>query len=299
MTVPPRMPAAVLAALAVLAAGCAAPLTTPAARSTSAAPATALRAQVAAAPKACAGPVVIGHRGAPATAPENTMASFEAALRGGADWLETDVQTTSDGVPVLMHDSSVDRVTDGKGEVAALTAAQIAGLRVTIGPGGPEPVPTLELLLARLAGTRTRLLMEIKWQRPEDVARIARIAAASRADVVLYSFSAAHLKQAHEEAPRLPLVLIQGGGLADPPDGLPLAGLALDAGLATAERIGAERRAGHQVYVWTLDDEPSWQAMSDRDAAGLITDVPDRARAWADGRCRAPGSGPPAPGGDR
>ncbi|MFF1868107.1 glycerophosphodiester phosphodiesterase [Kitasatospora herbaricolor] len=292
MTVPPRLPAALLATLAVLAAGCAAPA---AGRAAPAAPVTALRAQVAAVPEPCDRPVVIGHRGAPAAAPENTMASFEAALRGGADWLETDVQTTKDGVPVLMHDSSVDRVTDGKGEVAALTATQIAGLRVTVGPGGPEPVPTLEQLLARLAGTRARLLMEIKWQRPEDVARIARIAAASRADVVLYSFSAAHLRQAHEEAPRLPLVLIQGGGLADPPDGLPLAGLALDTGLATAERIGAERRAGHQVYVWTLDDEPSWQAMSARDAAGLITDVPDRARSWVDARCRAPRSGQPAP----
>ncbi|MFC9329692.1 glycerophosphodiester phosphodiesterase [Kitasatospora sp. NPDC057015] len=293
MTVPPRAHAVVLAALAVLAAGCAAPSTGPASAPTP------LRARLAAAPKACAQPVVIGHRGAPGSAPENTMASFEAALRGGADWLETDVQTTRDGVPVLMHDSSVDRVTDGKGEVAELTAAQIAGLRVTVGPGAPEPVPTLEQLLTRLAGSRTRLLMEIKWQRPEDVRRIARIAAASRADVVLYSFSAAHLQQAHEEAPRLPLVLIQGAGLADPPGGLPLAGVALDAGLATAGRIAAERRAGRDVYVWVLDDEPSWQGMSDRDASGLITDVPDRARAWVDARCRAPRTYPPAPDGAR
>ena len=288
MTIPPRprARAAALGALALLTvplAGCG----TPSASPPPAAP-VALRAQLAAAPRVCAQPVVIGHRGSPQAAPENTMASFEAALKGGADWLETDVQTTKDGVPILMHDSTVDRVTDGKGAVGDLTAAQIAGLRVTVGPGGPEPVPTLDQLLTRLAGTRTRLLMEIKWQRAEDVPRIARMAADSHADVVLYSFSADHLRQAHDAAPHLPLVLIQGVAIQDPPAGLPLDGLALDSGLATPARIDAERRAGRQVYVWTLDDEASWQLMSDRDAAGLITDIPAEARRWVDARCRAP-----------
>ncbi|MFC8453044.1 glycerophosphodiester phosphodiesterase [Kitasatospora sp. NPDC057223] len=293
MTVPPRARAAALAALVLLVlptAGCAAP---PGAQGP---PPVALRAQLAAAPKVCDQPVVIGHRGAPRAAPENTMASFEVALKGGADWLETDVQTTRDGVPVLMHDSTVDRVTDGKGAVADLTAAQIAALRVTVGPGGPHPVPTLEQLLARLAGTRTRLLMEIKWQRGEDVPRIARMAADSHADVVLYSFSAEHLKQAHAAAPDLPVVLIQGVAIQDPTAGLPLDGLALDEGLATAARITAERQAGRQVYVWTLDDEASWQLMSDREATGLITDVPAEARRWVDARCRPPRGDTPPPG---
>ena len=285
MTVPPRARVAALAALALLAlpvTGCAAPFA-----AQGAAP-MALRAQPAAAARACAQPVVIGHRGSPRAAPENTMASFEAALKGGADWLETDVQTTRDGVPVLMHDSTVDRVTDGKGAVADLTAAQISALRVTVGPGGPQPVPTLEQLLTRLAGTRTRLLMEIKWQRAGDVPRIARMAADSHADVVLYSFSADHLKQAHAAAPGLPVVLIQGATVQDPTTGLPLDGLALDEGLATAARITAERQAGRQVYVWTLDDEAAWQLMSDRQATGLITDVPAEARRWVDARCRPP-----------
>ncbi|MEU6238361.1 glycerophosphodiester phosphodiesterase [Kitasatospora sp. NPDC047058] len=274
MTALPRAAArtAVLTALAVLVAGCAA--------------APGLRARPAADRPVCAGPAVIGHRGSPLGAPENTMASFEQALAQGADWLETDVQTSKDGVPVLMHDATVDRTTDGKGAIADLTAAQLAGLRVTVGPGPAEPVPTLEELLQRLSGTGVTLLMEIKWQRAEDVERIARIAAGSRARVFLYSFSAEHLRQAHAVAPALPVVLIQGASFAEDPGDLPLHGIALDATLATASRIAAERRAGREVYVWTLDDEESWQLMTEREADGLITDAPGRARRWADADCR-------------
>ncbi|MFH8381083.1 glycerophosphodiester phosphodiesterase [Kitasatospora sp. NPDC018058] len=274
MTAPPRaVQTAVLAALAVLATGCAAG-------------GPALRARSAAATPACHAPVVIGHRGAPRNAPENTMASFETALDQGADWVETDVQTTRDGVPVLMHDPTVDRTTNGKGAVADLTAAQVAALRVTVGPGAAQPVPTLEELLKRLSGSSATLLMEIKWQRPEDVARIARLAAGSKAHVILYSFSADHLRQAHAVAPALPVVLIQGGGIAEDPGDLKLDGIALDAGLATAARIAAERKAGREVYVWTLDDEESWQLMTARDADGLITDTPGPARRWVDTDCR-------------
>ncbi|MFJ9693309.1 glycerophosphodiester phosphodiesterase [Kitasatospora sp. NPDC101183] len=276
MTVQPRAAAqtAVLAALAVLAAGCA-----------SAGPA--LRARSASAPPVCDTPFVVGHRGSPRTAPENTMASFDSALDQGADWLETDVQTTRDGVPVLMHDATVDRTTNGKGAVGDLTAAQVAALRVTIGPGPAQPVPTLEQLLERLDGSNATLLMEIKWQRtPEDVTRIARIAAGSGAHVVLYSFSADHLRRAHAAAPALPMVLIQGSGLAENPGDLPLRGVALESTLAGAARIAEERKAGREVYVWTVDDEENWQTMAARGADGLITDLPGPARRWADANCR-------------
>ncbi|MFJ3790500.1 glycerophosphodiester phosphodiesterase [Kitasatospora sp. NPDC090091] len=286
MTASPRAAtrtAALAAALAVLAAGCAA---TPG-----------LRARPAAAQPVCAGPAVIGHRGSPLDAPENTMASFETALRQGADWLETDVQTTKDGVPVLMHDATVDRTTNGKGAVADLTAAEVAALRVTVGPGPDEPVPTLDQLLERLSGSSVTLLMEIKWQRAEDVTRIARLAAGSGARVFLYSFSSEHLRQAHAAAPDLPVVLIQGASFAEDPGDLPLHGIALDATLATAARIAAERRAGREVYVWTLDDEDSWQLMTERSADGLITDAPGRARHWADANCRT--EPPVAPRGAR
>ncbi|WP_052390637.1 glycerophosphodiester phosphodiesterase [Streptomyces sp. NRRL B-24484] len=234
----------------------------------------------------CPSLAVAGHRGAPTAAPENTLAAFRAALAGGADWLETDVRTTRDGVPVLMHDDTVDRVTDGHGRVAELTAAQIAALHVTAGPGPAQPVPTLDDLLHELAGTRTRLLMEIKEEHgPSDAVRAARAAAASGADVVLYSFFPAMLQAAHRAAPGLPVVLVQGRAVARDPGGLRLDGIALDEPLATAGRIAREHAAGRQVYVWTPDHDADWRAAADRHADAVITDVPAAARVWADAHC--------------
>src|SRR5438309_1688088 len=64
---------------------------------------------------------IAGHRGAAGIAPENTLPSFEAAWAAGVAWVETDVRLTGDGVPVLLHDATLDRTTTGQGAVSALT----------------------------------------------------------------------------------------------------------------------------------------------------------------------------------
>ena len=66
-------------------------------------------------------PPVIGHRGAAAAAPENTLASLRKAKELGATWVEFDVKLTRDGHPVLFHDDRLDRTTSGQGEVALTT----------------------------------------------------------------------------------------------------------------------------------------------------------------------------------
>ncbi|MER5865836.1 glycerophosphodiester phosphodiesterase [Kitasatospora sp. NPDC002040] len=236
----------------------------------------------------CPRPAVVGHRGSPVNAPENTMAGFAAAVRDGADWIETDVLTTKDGVPVLFHDPTVERLTGGTGRVADLTAAELDRLRVTVGPGPPEPIPRLTELLDRLRGRRTRLLLEIKEiARPEDATVIGRLAAASGADVELYSFYPQHLRTAHAAAPRLPVTLIQSSWYAQDPAGLPLAALSLEHVLATPERIRTEHAAGRAVYAWTVDDSRSWETLLGAGADALITDTPGAARRWLDERCPA------------
>ena len=93
---------------------------------------------------------VIGHRGGRAYAPENTLAAFRHAIQIGSVWLEFDVQMTSDGVLVVMHDDTVDRTTNGHGRVADLTLDQIRSLDA----GKGEKVPTFQevLDLARASG---------------------------------------------------------------------------------------------------------------------------------------------------
>lgn len=93
---------------------------------------------------------VIAHRGGPVIGPENTLATFRRAIETGVDWLEMDVQRSSDGVLVVIHDETVDRTTNGTGQVADLTLADLKALDA----GDGEPIPTFEeaLKLAKDAG---------------------------------------------------------------------------------------------------------------------------------------------------
>ena len=82
-------------------------------------------------------PKVIGHRGAMAYAPENTLASFREARRRGATWVETDIKLTADGVPIVMHDASLKRTTGVDRLVALTPRAEL-----------PKDVPTFEEAIA-------------------------------------------------------------------------------------------------------------------------------------------------------
>src|SRR5215510_13684381 len=105
--------------------------------------------------------IAIGHRGAAAHMPENTMPSFEKALELGADALEFDVALTKDGVPVVIHDDTLDRTTDGRGPVEDSTYEEVARLDAGSWKAVPTHVPTLDEVLAGLA-PRTLLNLEIK-----------------------------------------------------------------------------------------------------------------------------------------
>lgn len=97
--------------------------------------------------------VALAHRGFSREGLENSMAAFRAAVDLGYRYLETDVHTTSDGVLVLFHDETLDRVTDGAGRISELTAAEVAAARI----GGREPVPLFDKLVAALPGIRLNL----------------------------------------------------------------------------------------------------------------------------------------------
>ncbi|SDD11957.1 glycerophosphoryl diester phosphodiesterase [Paenibacillus sp. UNCCL117] len=97
----------------------------------------------------------MAHRGYPRRYPENTLSSFQAACELSYSHLELDVQLSKDGIPVVIHDTSVDRMTDGKGQVKDFTLAELKEL--TIGEG--ERIPTLDEALDLLKG---RLIVDIE-----------------------------------------------------------------------------------------------------------------------------------------
>jgi glycerophosphoryl diester phosphodiesterase len=107
---------------------------------------------------------IAGHRGAAGIAPENTLPSFEAAWAAGVAWVETDVRLTRDGVPILLHDATLDRATTGHGAVGALAYDELqqidAGVRFAPEFAGTH-VPQLDELLAAAEG-RSGALIELK-----------------------------------------------------------------------------------------------------------------------------------------
>ena len=123
-------------------------------------------------------PRLIGHRGAAASAPENTLAGLRKAHAEGATWVEFDVKLTADGVPILMHDDRLGRTTNGRGKVAKMSSEDIAMLDA----GGwfspeftGERVPTLKAALELCADLGMGINVELKpcRGRAEETAKAA------------------------------------------------------------------------------------------------------------------------------
>src|SRR6267142_5843094 len=115
--------------------------------------------------------VVISHRGEHLHHPENTIPAFEEAIRVGADFIEVDVRTTSDGKLVLSHDGKVDRRTNGKGDVAKMSFDEIRALDAGI-KSGPQfagtKVPTFDEALD-LARGKIGIYVDVKQASAKDL----------------------------------------------------------------------------------------------------------------------------------
>ncbi len=160
-------------------------------------------------------PLVMGHRGAPDDAPENTLASFTLASMQGAEVLETDLRFTRDNVILLIHDATVDRTTDGTGAVSEMTLAEIKKLHTRPSKPGQPPgaaPPTLEELLQITRG-ETPLALELKDDRflnPRAAMQLIDLLARYNAldTTVLVSFSLARMQTFRPLAPALRIGMI-------------------------------------------------------------------------------------------
>ncbi len=200
---------------------------------------------------------------------ENSRAAIRAAVASGYA-VEIDVRTSADGEAIVIHDATLDRVTNGLGAVAALTAEEIGRLSL-VGAAAPEPPPRLSEVLADLAG-RAPVFIEVKDGAaalgPIDgrlEARVAELLARYDGPVALMSFNPSSVARLRDAAPETPRGLI-GWSFEDVADAERRAALA---GLADFDAVGAsfvsyrwsdlpqpsvaERRAaGAPVVVWTI-----------------------------------------------
>lgn len=157
---------------------------------------------------------IVSHRGAAALAPENTLAAMRIAIEQGVDFVETDVQLTSDGVPMLLHDPTLDRTTSGSGPIALHTFEEVRALDA----GGwfdaahvGERVPTLEEFLDVLEPANVRALVELKGEwTTEQLAAVAELLQSRYMvnRVALQSFDEETLRGLQDVAPQFARVML-------------------------------------------------------------------------------------------
>lgn len=136
--------------------------------------------------------LLVGHRGAKASEPENTLKGFKAGIKAGADAIEFDTRLTKDEKLVVIHDKTLDRTTDGKGKVSEHSLAQIRKLDA----GGGEKVPTPKEALDFIIKKKGKVaLMEVKDRASAE--RIGRLAKKYKSKVIVHAWDADILKRLH------------------------------------------------------------------------------------------------------
>jgi len=244
-------------------------------------------AQGAAATRGSTAARIIAHRGDSGAAPENTLAAFRAAIRAGADGVELDVQLSRDGVPVVIHDETLDRTTNGHGPVAAATAAELAALEAGAWHMPPLPgegVPSLEAVLKLLAAAPLELHLELKTARvpyPGLVPAVLRVveAAGVAERVILSSFNHFSLREAQRLAPQIPCAALVGGVLLEPwvyacQHGFQALHLPYPA--VDADVVRGTHGAGLALRAWTVDDPAEAQRLLALGVEAIISNQPAR-----------------------
>ena len=227
--------------------------------------------------------VVIGHRGAGKFAPENTLASVERAIADGADWVEVDVQETTDGEVVVVHDSDFMKLAGVPLKVWEATIAEVEAVDVgsRFDPAfAGERVPTLAAVLEACRG-RAGVTIELKdyghgQMLEERVAGIVEACGMER-DVVVMSLKPAVVKRMKSLRPDWTVGLLMSVSVGDAST-LEADFLAVNARYVSRGFVRRAHRAGKQVFVWTTNDAVSISRMIGRGVDGVITDDPDLAR---------------------
>ena len=230
----------------------------------------------------------IAHRGAAALAPENTMAAFAMAVELGADAIELDLHISRDGELVVIHDSTLDRTTDGEGPVHARSLQELKQLDAGRWFGesfAGQRIPTLAEVLDRFSG-KVPLALEIKAGSaffPGIEERVVSVLhehqVVSRVAVASFDHHALLRLKDLEPGLRTGALLVgrpvsmsavAGPSKAD--------AMAIEFSLVTKTEVDACRAAGLQLVVWVVNEPAQMRYFIDLGVDGIITDSPDLLR---------------------
>jgi glycerophosphoryl diester phosphodiesterase len=222
------------------------------------------------------------HRGASEYAPENTMMSFSLGMFQGANGIETDVQMTKDGVPVLFHDDSLERVTGQQGSIGDYTYEQLRQFDVKKGEL-TDKILKLEDFLIHFGFRDITFAIELKTADAAEatVALIRKYAMEKKVTVTSFKYDA--ILKVRAVAPEL-----KTGLLTSRVDDTLLERMRLDgidelcpkADLVTAEAVTRWHTMGFHVRAWGVKNEEVMKAVYDAGANGMTVNFPDKLKAY-------------------
>jgi glycerophosphoryl diester phosphodiesterase len=235
-------------------------------------------------------PIILAHRGDLAHAPENTLPSFSQAIQKGADGVELDAKLTSDGHVIVIHDSTVDRTTDGSGKVSSLALEEIrkldAGTWFSEKFNGTK-VPLLEEVFEAVGRDKLINIELTNYSTPRDglTQKVCELIERhnNRKQIIFSSFFASNLKIAAQilpEAPRGLLALPGLLGLWARSFGFMFGDYqALHSHISSASREQVQRahRIKRRVHVWTANTPDEVIRLREWGVDGIFTDDPETA----------------------
>lgn len=221
------------------------------------------------------------HRGASEYAPENTFSSFYLGLLQGANGIETDVQATKDGVLVLFHDDTLDRVTDSTGKIADYTWEELQQVKVYGNSHRRfyDRIPTFRAFLESFTQYDIQFAIELKETGIEQgvVDLIYEFGIAERTTVTSFKFEC--LEKVKEIAGTLRVgYLVRDDGCDHIEELLAIGGeeMAPKAGKITEESVATLRNAGLGVRAWGVVNQDLMRKMCKLKVDGMTVNFPDR-----------------------
>lgn len=232
----------------------------------------------------------VAHRGATGYAPENTIAAFDLAVEMKADYIEIDVQRSKDGELVLIHDTTVDRTTDGTGKVGDLTFEQLRSLDAGSWFGEQfkgEKIPTFDEILDRYHG-KVGILVEMKAPElypgiEEQVAEELKernLDKPQNEKIIIQSFNFDSMKKMNKLLPKVPIGVLTSNRAHTTPEALQEFSTYADwfnpsYGIVTKELVNHVHSLGMQIGSWTVRSQEAADFLFEMGVDAIITDYPD------------------------
>jgi glycerophosphoryl diester phosphodiesterase len=232
----------------------------------------------------------VAHRGASGYAPENTIAAFDKGVDMKSDYIEIDVQRSKDGELVIIHDTTVDRTTDGTGRVKELTFEQIRSLDAGSWKGEEfkgEKIPTFDEILDRYHG-KVGILIELKAPElyPGIEAQVAQELTERNLDkpqnekIIIQSFNFESMKITNSLLPKVPIGVLTSNRAHTTEQALKEFATYADYvnpsyGIVSKELVDQVHSLGMKIQSWTVRSQEAADFLLEMNVDGIITDYPD------------------------